>query len=114
MAKHKYLTKEQIQEAKQLKEQGLSKRKLAEVFEVGSTTIWENIFCDNYKRPKRITVTTTTISYRNKDNISKCPICEKLLTKEVNSKTIPLNLQIMDRCITCYLRSIGLEYMDLI
>lgn len=40
------LTQEQIQQARELREQGLSKRELAREFGVSSTTIWDNVFTD--------------------------------------------------------------------
>jgi transcriptional regulator with XRE-family HTH domain len=47
------LTLEQLEEAKNLRQQGLTKRELAEYFGVGQTTIWENVF----SQKKRIRVT---------------------------------------------------------
>lgn len=115
--KHRYLTQEEIQEAKQLRQEGMSKRMLAKKYEVGGTTIWEHVFNDNYTRPKRIQSITYIVHRKHEPSrrdTKRCPRCTKIMTRENNSRTIALNLQIADRCITCYLRSIGLEYVDLI
>jgi len=46
------LTQEEIAHAKALKEKGMSKRQLARYFEVGSTTIWDNVFGQRKRYPK--------------------------------------------------------------
>lgn len=46
----KLLTIDQIKEAHRLRQQNYSKRKLAEYFNVGATTIWDNIFANARKR----------------------------------------------------------------
>lgn len=48
---YRKLSQEQITEAKQLHEQGYTKRQLAEMYEVSQTTIWDNIF--RKVKPKR-------------------------------------------------------------
>jgi len=50
------LTLSQIKEAKKLRRSGYTKRQLAEMFEVGQTTIWENVFFDRRKQHRTITV----------------------------------------------------------
>lgn len=45
------LTEQQIQEAKALRLSGYTKRRLAEKFGVGQTTIWDNVF---YYKGKKI------------------------------------------------------------
>ncbi len=116
--KHRYLTQEEIEEAKRLRLEGMSKRMLARKYEVGSTTIWEHVFNDNYTRPKKLKMYTLVerkvIVNNTRPRMKRCPKCTKIMIKENNGRTIALNLQIDDRCITCYLRSIGLEYVDLI
>lgn len=53
----KKLTPEQIEEAKRLREQGYSKRKLAVYFEVTPTLIWNNVYrTHTVKRKKYIAV----------------------------------------------------------
>ena len=47
------MTEKQIAEARQLRsEKGYTKRKLADYFSVGQTTIWDNVFCE--KKEQRI------------------------------------------------------------
>lgn len=51
MSCHKILSPFEIEEAKELRKLGFTKRQLAERYEVGETTIWENIF--NTKKRER-------------------------------------------------------------
>jgi hypothetical protein len=80
---------------------GYTKRELAKHFEVGATTIWENIF--RKYRPMRIVIQRVCIP---------CEKCEICLTKEVNGSFIPLNYQVGKLCVVCYLRSIGLTFRE--
>ena len=42
----------QLQEARELKERGYSKREIAKRYGVGGTTIWENVFATKQKEPQ--------------------------------------------------------------
>jgi hypothetical protein len=117
---HRVLTKEQVNEAKYLRaKMGFTKRKLAKYFkdqniEVGETTIWWNI-CATQPRPKQVNYYKQNNLPRPKKNICiPCGGCEICMTKEFEDQRIPLNYQIGDKCIDCYMRSIGLGYKDLI
>lgn len=102
----KVLTPEQIEQAKHLRTAlGYSKRRLAVYFSVGSTTIWKHVYSTRRhirKKLSRMPQTTCT----------RCSICEVCMHKELDSGTVPLNYQINDKCVLCYIRSCGLEYMD--
>lgn len=111
--RHKYLTEEQIQEAKDLRQKGMSKRKLARYFKVGSTTIWENVYARDFKRQKRFRIYTIP-TQPDFTVTGTCKKCTKLMTRDTNGVTVPLNFQVLDTCITCYLRMIGHEYMDVV
>ncbi len=106
--RNKLLTQEQIIEGKALKEQGYSKRRLAEIFGIGQTTVWENIFADEprvrlYKKRE----------YRKKVCIP-CSTCEICMTTTIFNNQIPLNLQVGDKCIGCYIKLKGINFMDII
>lgn len=94
----KVLTPEKLEHAKFLKEQGKTKRELAFIFQVGETTIWENLY------RKKIYI-----------DLSRpiCSNCEIFLTKIINYHHIPINFQIGNKCITCFLEGIGLNYKDI-
>lgn len=102
------LTQEQIEEAKKLRLSGKTKRELAKIFDVGETTIWENVF-SNKKRFR--------IFYylkKQPDTRPQCSKCEIKLTRVLKYPSyIPLNYAIEDKCITCYLEEIGKTYKDL-
>lgn len=104
----KILTKREIQEAKELRKQGKTKRELAIIFGVGQTTIWDNIY--RTKKPHRVYI------YRKTVKIKKIPCekCEILLTRNIKGRYIPHNYQIGNKCITCHLRELGLKYSDLL
>ena len=117
---YRVLTKEQVNEARRLKTQkGLSKRKIARYFEnqgveVGETTIWWNVFSKR-KRPKQVNYYRLHGLKRPKKEICiPCVKCEICITKEFEDQRIPLNYQVGDKCIDCYMRSIGLAYTDLL
>jgi len=48
------LTPQQIQEAKELRKEGYTKVRLAIHFNVGATTIWENVYCEQSPQQLRI------------------------------------------------------------
>lgn len=48
------LSPEQLEEAKQLRLQGFTKRQLAKKYGVGQTTIWDNVFYYKGKRVKKL------------------------------------------------------------
>ena len=62
------LTDEQIQEGKRLRSDGYTKDKIAELFGVGSTTVWENIYATPRERAlirlRRRRVRIPVITYR--------------------------------------------------
>ncbi len=62
----KILSPEEIAEAKALKEKGMTKRQLARYFEVGSTTIWDNVFGTRKRYPKSLNQPT----FRNLKSIT--------------------------------------------
>lgn len=103
------LTQQQIDYAKLLKSQGKSKRELAKIFNVGETTIWENVFATK----ERIRI------YINKERVEceKCVICEIKLKEAVeiidNSYKIPHNFKLGNKCIACVLREKGLEWKEM-
>lgn len=103
------LTPEQIKTAKELKQDGYSKRNLARKFKVSPTTIWENVFA----KTKRIRIYIRKEHYTRSG--AQCKRCEIFLTREIKTPLhIPLNYQILDRCIGCYLEERGLKYKDLL
>lgn len=97
--KRPILTQQQIDHAKKLKEQGKTKRELASIFNVGATTIWENVFRQKVYYP----------SYQ-----PRCLECEIVLTREIPGTFIPLNFKIGKICIGCYLKQKGIKYIELI
>lgn len=104
----KVLTPEQILLGKSLKKEGKTKRELAQMFEVGQTTIWENIFASG----KRIRITKSIKRPRPiRIHCKRCDIC---LTREVKDNYVPLNFQIGEKCVSCYLEERGFEYIDII
>lgn len=103
----KILSQEQIDEAKQLRKQGKTKRQLAILYEVGQTTIWENVFSNR----KRVRI----YKYNNKPKVKKdfCARCELAITREIKESYIPFNFKIGDRCISCYLEERGFSFIDI-
>lgn len=89
---HRVLTPEEIEEAKKLKEQeAYSKRKLARRFEVGETTIWENIYRKGTP-PKRKRIKKEHFSYRKLKIVIYA--IKYLRSKELNSKEVAQELEI--------------------
>jgi hypothetical protein len=110
---HRVLTPEQIEEAKRLKDQGYSKRKLAKIFEVGITTIYENCFATE-RRDRREYLKVYFKNHPQKKRVCiPCPVCEICLTKDITGPSIPNGYQVGDVCIACYLRRRGLTFGDL-
>lgn len=105
------LTDDQIKIAKELRKQGYTKRMLAVHFGVGKTTIWEHVYRKKINQEKDKLKSLIRNIRRTCIPCSKCEIC---LTKiAINEHTIPLNYQVGDKCIVCYLRERGLTFMDL-
>jgi len=96
------LSIKQIEEAQKLRIKfGYTKRELAIHFEVGATTIWDNVF-RNKKRGRNFV-----------ERVCKpCIKCEICLTKEVSGSFIPMNYQIGEMCIICHLRSHKLNFKE--
>ena len=96
------LTQEDINHGIILKEQGTTKRELADIFKVGQTTIWDNIF-------RKVTIA--------KKIDEKCSICEILLKSEVivenGIKKLPFNYKLGDKCLDCVLRLKGVKWEEL-
>lgn len=105
---HRVLSEEQIKQAKELKEQGKSKRQIAFILGVAQTTVWDNIF--NTK--KRVRVYKKYI----KPEVIKVPCsrCEILMSKQIKGNFVPLNYRIGDICTKCYFEEIGIDYLDLL
>lgn len=107
------LTQEQIAEAKQLREKlGLTKRQLADLFNVGASTIWDNVFKGRLQIAEHRKMVRRQI-LAIKRNCVPCSVCQICLRKDFVDGRIPLSYQVDDKCIVCYLRQHGLEYMDL-
>lgn len=98
------LSYEQIKEAKRLRNSGKSKRELAIYFNVGQTTIWDNVF---NKKPRKKRV----ISERN-DNRPCCERCEIKLTRKTNGY-VPLNFKVGNLCIVCFFELNDLKLKDI-
>lgn len=95
------LTNTQIEEAKKLKELGKTKRELAIIFNVGSTTIWDHVY-----RIKREPLSGP-----------KCNICEIILKESVEIcngiAKIPHNFKLGDKCISCILHDRGIQWDEM-
>lgn len=80
MARRKILSPDDIEEAKRLKnEEKMSNRRIADFFEVGKTTIWDNIYAVNVKPRKRK-------KYQRFDKCEKCGILYNIKVQEINKK----------------------------
>lgn len=105
----KALSLEQIKQAKELRREGYSKRRLARMFSVSPTAIWDNVFA----KTKRVRIYIRKEHYTRTG--AQCRRCEIFLTREIKTPwNIPLNYQILDKCIGCYLEERGLKYRDLL
>lgn len=108
------LTQQQIEEARQLRDKlGIGKRRLAELFNVSSTTIWENVYLTSRielvqrQKQKRLEL------IRIRRSCVPCSVCNICMRSDIIDNRIPLSYRVDDKCIVCYLREHGLEYMDL-
>lgn len=106
----KLLSNEQIEEAKSLRETDSrywTKRRLSLKYEVGQTTIWENVFSNR----KRVRIYT----YNNQPKIPKefCTRCELVITRTIKGNFVPFNFKIGDKCISCYLEERGFTFLDI-
>jgi hypothetical protein len=104
------LTQAQIEEARELRiKYHWTKRRLAQYFVVGETTMWDNVFRKGSRKKRR------SQTWITKPKVclpcSKCEIC---MTKEFYDTQIPVNYQIRDKCVDCYLKSQGLGYIALL
>lgn len=105
---HRVLTKEQITEGKKLrKDEGFTKAQLAELFGVGKTTVWENIF----STARRVRIQHKRI-YRKRVCIP-CAKCEKCMIQVIKDNYIPDNLEIGGICLSCYMRKLGKGFINL-
>lgn len=108
MSGKRILTNKQIQEGKELRKKGLTKAQLAEHFGIGQTTVWENIFSTS----PRVRIYHKRIL--RKKICVPCSRCEICMTQVIKDNYIPLNLQVGSECLNCYLRKMGLEFIDII
>ena len=102
------LTDKQIEEGKQLRREGYSKADLAKLYGVGKTTIWENIFATQKR---------TRIYHKRaakKRQCIKCANCEICLTLDFEENNIPVNLQVGNTCLSCYLDTLDKTILDIV
>lgn len=95
------LTKEQIEQAKRLKEQGKTKRELALIFGVGSTTIWDNVYRAEF------------IPKTGERCVSCTIILEQSVTIRDNQSSIPHNFKLGNKCIACILYDRNIKWEDM-
>jgi transposase len=92
----------ELQKAKFLKGKGATKRELASLFNVGQSTIWDNVF-------RKVTIHT--------EIQEKCSRCEIRLKKEVvienGIKKLPFNYKLGDKCLDCVLELKGVSWEEL-
>lgn len=114
------LEPEQVEEGRWLREhKGMSKRALAAYLSqkyakpVSPTAIWENILSDrkleNLHRYNR-----SNFNIRIRLRWPRCSECTILITREIKDRAVPLNFQVGEHCVECYLRKYGLKYLDLL
>lgn len=113
--RHRILTQDQINEARTLREKfGLTKREIAGVFNVGATTIWDNIYSINGHKTRKEKRELHKITLRTiKIKCMPCVVCGICLKEAIEDHRIPLAYRVGEKCVVCYLREKGLEYMDL-
>lgn len=117
---YRVLTPEQLHEAAFLRtNKGLSKRKLAKYFEdqgieVSATAIFENVLSSREKENMKRSLRVYIYKPRTKQICIPCGNCEMCMTKEFEDHQIPVNYQIGNVCITCYMESVGLSYRNLL
>jgi hypothetical protein len=91
MARRKVLTEKDIAEAKKLKdEHKLSNRTIAQYFEVGKTTIWENV----YATRKRIRIQS------RRGKFQRCTTCGLLFSGKVEN----INNSLGGLCLGCCIK----------
>jgi len=92
--KPRILSQKEIDKAKELKQEGLTKRQLALIFEVSSTTIW---YCV-YAKEKRVQSKRKgrVYTFRNIQSVEK--VVQSLKGQEFNSKEVSeiLNIPLID------------------
>lgn len=106
MRGYKILSQEQIDQAKQLRKTGYTKKQLAILFEVGETTIWENVI-DPRKRIRDRTIYFKRYVRKKaqRNQCVPCANCEICLTDELENNLPPLNYRVGNQCIQCFIRS---------
>jgi hypothetical protein len=115
---HRVLTQEQIDEAKELRRRNskyYTLNRLAQMYEVGKTTIGENI--NPRKRADRREYFKVYFRVRIKPQKSvcnPCAVCTICMTRIFEDNQIPVNYQVGNTCISCYMESIGLRYINLL
>lgn len=73
--------------------QGYTKRKLAEIFEVGPTTIWKHVYADPNKIRRSIIINKQKVpSFRNQRCIWS--VIQYLKNKGYTSNTVSLEIQV--------------------
>lgn len=105
--KQRLLTPEQIEQGKALRQQGYSKAKLALLFGVGKTTVWENI----YSTAPRVRLQHKRI-YRKRICIP-CARCEICMTQIIKENYLPTNLQMGDICLSCFMKKKNIKFIEL-
>jgi Helix-turn-helix domain of resolvase len=107
------LTPQQIEYAKELHKKGYTKKQLAILFEVGQTTIWENVYSQR-RRIRNRRIYFRKYVQKPKPICIPCAKCEICLTDEFEDNLPPLNYRVGDICVVCYLREQERNYMDLL
>lgn len=88
MSRKKILTDDEIKEAKRLKEkENLSNREIAKIFEVGKTTIWDNIYKTKFRKREQK-------AYKKYQRCEKCGILH-------NADIQVINENIGNICLGC-------------
>ena len=106
MSINRVLNDEEVKQARRLRKEGKTKRQIAEIMHVSSTTIWNVVFNNkNYKK-------------KYKDNSPRCKTCEIITTNKAYNdggiRYIPMNFYVREYCLCCYLKRHGVEYRDII
>lgn len=105
------LTDEQVAEGKRLRlQEGYSKSELAELFGVGMTTIWENVFATT----KRIRQKSIRKAVRERRECVRCARCEICMTFSYDDNLVPMSLMVGGTCLSCYMRGMGIDFNDIL
>lgn len=130
MANHRVLTDEQVSEGIWLKDRlGFSKMALARKYNVSSYAIWFNIFVPVSKK-REIYLTRSLSRVSPPEYQHTCSDCGIGLTDNISDKRvsilnqingelipedrrIPTAYKMGDKCISCYLREMGIQFTDL-